>query len=272
MSTTTQTSTGVDHPVRYHLAADHALRDQAQGIAETYLDTIIDDMVNHPRSLQKKIGPSEMGIPCNIRVLHKLNQDDEPERDSYPWKPAIGTACHTWLEGVFEAASEHGKPAAGRWIVEKKYVVGQILGEDHAGSTDLFDTWGRAVMDHKFIGKNTMKEYRAGGPSEQYFVQANLYGKAWEDMGYQVDLVMICFLPREGELSDAFIWSAIYDRSVAEAALVRVNKLANLLRAVGIEQALSLYQPCKDTWCPWCGTGTSWPRREPATTTAQLFT
>ena len=68
---------------------------------------------------------------------------------------------------------------------------------------------------------------------------------------------MICFLPREGELSDAFIWSEPYDRSVAEETLDRVNRLAELLQAIGIDAAVSLYPPCDDTWCPWCGTGSS---------------
>ena len=271
MKVTTQKSSGVDYPVRYHLEADHPLRDLAQSIAETYLDTIIADMMSHPRSLQKKIGPSEMGIPCNIRVLHKLAGTEEPPRDNYPWKPAVGTAGHAWLEDVFRKASEAGQRAQGRWVVEKKYVVGQILGVDHAGSTDLYDEFGNAVIDHKFIGKNTMKKYRAHGPGPQYRRQAHLYGKAWEDRGYKVKLVMICFLPREGELSDAFIWSEPYDRSVAEETLDRVNRLAELLQAIGIDAAVSLYPPCDDTWCPWCGTGSSWPQRSEPTTTAELF-
>lgn len=271
MTTTTQVSTGVRHPIRYHLSADHSLQEMAQSIAETYLDNIIEDMVNHPRSLQKKIGPSEMGIDCSIRLIYKLGGKEEPPRDSYPWKPAVGTACHTWMEEIFSKASLPGEPEAGRWLVENKVIVGQVLGENHSGSTDLFDTWGNAVMDHKFIGKNTMKEYRAHGPSNVYRRQAQLYGKGWEDKGYKVDLVFICFLPREGELTDAFIWSDLYDRQVALDALDRVNKLAHLVRSLGMETAASLYQPCTDRWCPWCGTGSSWPRKEAANTTAELF-
>jgi hypothetical protein len=261
MTATTQISTGVDHPIRYHLEADHPLRETALMFAETYLDLIIEDMVNHPRSLQKKIGPSEIGIPCNIRVLHKLNQDDEPPRSDYPWKPAIGTAVHAWLEDIFTKATIPGGPQETRFLVEEKNVVGNILGEPHAGSTDLFDDWLHIVADHKCVGKPKMKEYRAHGPSPQYRTQAHLYGKGWEDRGKQVDLVAICFLPREGEMTDTYIWTEPYDRAIAEAALERVNRLAALLQAVGISQAVQAYGPCDDTWCPWCGTGSSFPRR-----------
>jgi len=271
MTVTTQTSAGVRHPIRYALAAEHPRRDAAMGIAETYLDTIIEAIVNHPRSQQKRIGPSEMGIECRRALLHKLNGDTEPPRPDVPWKPTIGTAVHDWLERVFTDDSGPGHQE-GRWLTEERVTVGAVGMQEIDGSTDLYDTWGKAVIDHKIVGASTRKKYRAHGPSAQYRKQAHLYGKGWEDDGWQVDLVMICFLPREGELTDTFIWSEPYDRSIAEETVAMVDRLDQLRRTLGIEAALALYPPCDDRWCDWCGTRTSFPKRDPAQTTAELFT
>lgn len=254
MKVESRTSTGVDHPIKYRIAADHQHRDLAEGIADTYMETIIHSIVNQPRSLQKRIGPSEMGIDCRRAILHKLNGDPEP-RQGIPWKPTIGTAVHTYLEEAFDKASAPGEPQQGAWMTEQRVLVGKVGPTDITGSTDLYNILGDAVMDHKVVGNTTLKEYKANGPSPQYRRQAHVYGKGWEDRGYKVKLVMICFLPREGELTDTFIWSEPYDRAVAEETIAKCDKLWALLQAVGIQQALALYPPCEEKYCRWCGGG-----------------
>ncbi len=263
----------VRHPgVRYTLAADHDQHDIAVSIADTYLDTIVDAIVNQPRSLQRRIGPSEMGVECNRAILHKLNGDEEPRDARPPWKPTIGTAVHTYLEEAFEKASQPGQEQEGRWLTEKRVTVGEVGGVKITGSTDLFDTWTGTVMDHKITGKSTTQKYRAHGPSRQYYIQAMLYGKGWKAAGYDVRMVAICFLPREGELSgDSFIWTAPYDEQAALDALARLNGLSALLKAAGIEQALTLYGECDDRWCRWCSSGSSFGKRPMATSTKGLL-
>ncbi|GEM_PF-1189686 len=262
MNVETRTSQGVDHPVKYALAADHDDHDWATAIAETYLDTIVDSIVNQPRSLQRTIGPSEIGKECDRALLHKLNGDEEPARPDIPWAPTIGTSVHDYLERAFDQASTPQGREPGRWLTEERVEVGTIGRQVITGSTDLYDTWGKAVIDHKIIGASSRKKYRAHGPSHQYRVQAHTYGKGWEDDGFPVRLVMIAFLPREGQLSDSFIWSEPYDRSIAEDALARVNRLETLRATVGIDAALALYSECDDRWCPWCGTQSSFPKMQ----------
>lgn len=257
--------------IRYSLAHQHEHSDQAVSLADAYLDIIADSIVNQPRSLQKRIGPSEMGVECERAILHKLNGDQEP-RGGIPWKPTIGTAVHTYLEEAFEKASAPGQEQAGRWLTERRVTVGEIAGTTITGSTDLFDTWTGTVMDHKIIGKSTGKKYRAHGPSRQYYIQAMLYGKGWKAAGHNVKMVAICFLPREGELSgDTFIWTAPYDEQAALDAIARANGLAAVLAAVGIEKALTLYGECDDRWCRWCGSGSSFGNRPLQTTTKGLL-
>ena len=273
MKAESRRTAAVDHiGIRYTLTADPAQHDIAVSVADTYLDTIVDSIVNQPRSLQKRIGPSEMGIECERAILHKLNGDQEPKDARPPWKPTIGTAVHSYLEEAFERASEPGRQQEGRWLTERRVTVGEIAGVPITGSTDLFDTWTGTVMDHKVVGKSTGAKYRAHGPSQQYYRQAMLYGKGWKAAGYDVRMVAICFLPREGELSgDTFIWTHPFDEAAADETLARVNGLAAVLTAVGIDKAVELYPECNDRWCRWCGSGSSFGRRPMQTTTRGLL-
>lgn len=272
MSVTSQTSKGVDHPIRYSSnAGTHHYADEATAVGETYLDTIIDAIVNHPRSQQTAIGPSEMGQECRRAILHRLNGDRPPRRADVPWKPTIGTAGHNWLEDVFNTVSAETGSQPGRYLTEETVTVGTVGFQEIDGSTDLYDTWGKTVIDHKFVGKSTLQKYRAHGPSAQYRGQAHLYGKGWSDDGWQVDMVMIAFLPREGELTDTYLWSEPYNPRLAWEVLQRTEQLEQLRRSLGLEAALALYEPCTERFCDWCNTGTRFERRAPASTTAELF-
>ncbi|MBO0596365.1 hypothetical protein I2485_01930 [Nesterenkonia sp. E16_7] len=272
MTVTARTSTGVDHPILYSSnSGAHRMADEATAVGETYLDVIIGSIVNQPRSQQTRIGPSEMGQDCRRAILHRLNGDRPPQRADVPWKPTIGTAVHDYLERTFNTVSAEDGSQPGRYLTEERVTVGTIGFQEIDGSTDLYDTWGKAVIDHKIIGKSSMKKYRAHGPSEQYRKQAHLYGKGWAEDGWQVDMVMIAFLPREGELTDTYLWSEPYNPRVAWETLQRTEQLEQLRRSLGIEAALALYSPCDYRFCDWCNTGTRFEKQAPASTTAELF-
>jgi hypothetical protein len=210
----------------------------------------------HDRSAQKLIGPSEIGVPCDRALLHKLAQQQEP-RQGVPWKPAVGTALHNQMETWFSCPAPAASTTAGDWEVEQKILVGRIGPDFIRGSTDLYRRTG-VILDHKFVGKERLKKYRAKGPGPQYRKQAHTYGKGWEDEGWPVLAVMICFVPRDGELRDSYYWWEPYDRQVAEDALARANNRYTLLTTLGLETALSLFPLCdEDTnddweWCRWC--------------------
>lgn len=235
----------------------------ADGIAAELMDTITDAMAAHPRSQQKLIGPSEIGIPCERAILHKLNQDDEPDRGP-AWKPAVGTAVHAQLEEWFST----DRKVADGWKTEERVTVGTIGGTPIDGSTDLYG--GGAVIDWKIVGDYKLKLVRRSGPGPQYRAQAHTYGRGWEDDGFAVEIVMIAFIPRDGELNDAFFWWEPYDRHIADEALRRCEHLWTVLKAVGIDAAVKLFPPCTDRFCPW---GCVEERRaaEPPRTAAQIF-
>lgn len=223
-------------------------------VEEMYLGVIRAGITAHPRSLQKRIGPSEIGKPCDRWMLHKLNGDEEPDRGP-AWKPAVGTAMHDQLERWFDAANRGGGDVANtEWVTEWTVNVGRIGDTDITGHSDLFHVPTGTVIDHKVVGPRQLGHYRTNGPSDQYRVQAHLYGKGFTDDGAwgPARTVAIAFLPRDGELHQAYFWSEPYDPHVAAEALLRANRLNSLLQVVGIEQALATAPPCDDQWCSWC--------------------
>lgn len=228
----------------------------AEQIAVEYEDVMITSIAGHERSAQKLIGPSEIGVYCERALLNKLAQQQEPPRGP-AWKPAAGSGLHAQQEEWFGAPSPKAMTVREDWEVEQKVAVGTIGPDTIKGSTDLYRITG-AVIDHKFVGQTRLKGYRARGPGQQYRVQAHTYGKGWAAEGYPVKIVMICFVPRDGELRDNFYWWEPYDEEIANTYLRRANNRYALIQQFGLDQALGLFPLCNNQtnpdweWCPWC--------------------
>jgi hypothetical protein len=194
-------------------------------------------IANHPRSQQKRIGPSEIGTPCARRLGHKL-AGTEPEESGDRWRPTVGTAIHTWLETNPLAAAnanwaaECGQP---RYLLEQEVTVGTIGGVDITGRTDAYDTVTQTVIDFKTAGKTKLAHYRRHGPGRDYHDQVMLYAKGWIAQGRPVDQVMIVWFPRDGDLSTSHQWSAPYDPAIALAALARANRVDAAIKVLGDE-------------------------------------
>lgn len=219
-------------------------RDGARLVADALADTITENIQAHPRSLQRRIGPSEIGMPCTRRLIHKLAGDQEPDRGP-AWKPTVGTACHAQMEEWFGARPDE-------FQVEQRVTVGRIGSTDITGSTDLFIPAEGVVVDWKFVGPTRLRHYRSAGPGDQYRTQAHLYGKGWAAAGHQVNTVMIVFIPRDGELTDSYAWWEPFDPMVGILALIRANQLHDRIQAIGRDATLAEHDPCQDRWCPWC--------------------
>ncbi|TDE20854.1 hypothetical protein E1295_47010 [Nonomuraea mesophila] len=219
------------------------------------LDDLIEAHINNaPRSLQVEPGPSEIGIPCDLRLGYKLlghpEVADRPRR--LPWKAWIGTNVHRGLEELLTLAnmsrpswSENG---VDRYQLEQRVTVGQVDGTDISGNSDLY--LDGVVWDWKIPGGTTLREYKRNGPGPQYEVQAHEYGLGWELRGYPVTDVAIYFLPRDQEWPQRFLWSAPYNRDLALERLARVDGIAKLTRALG-PAALPLLKR-RASWCQSC--------------------
>lgn len=208
--------------------------------------TVIEDAItNHPRSLQRTIGPSEIGTPCEHCLAAKL-AGWEQTRDGVAWLPTVGTAVHAWIEEAFgrhEATRNAVHTTGLRYLTEARTMVGHIGGREIWGSTDLVDLQVGMTVDWKIVGAFTLKAAK-GGPSPVYRVQADLYAKGWNDAGHRIDHVAIAYLPRNAvSLDQAVWWSAPHDRQRAVDALDRANRLHTNLTALE-----SISTAARDAW------------------------
>lgn len=215
-----------------------------------YLDIVRRAIDGHERSLQRAIGPSEVGHPCSRRLGYKfLDYDENPGEPN--WKATVGTAIHSWLELVFGADNaRHYEPEATRWILEATLICGAIGGQLLTGHCDLYDQVTFTVVDHKSVGPTQLKKYKAKGPGDQYRVQAHIYGRGWALRGRRVDNVAVMFLPRNGELREAHYWFEPYDEQIALNAIGRADGIASLAASMG-DDALQLL-PTANAFCTFC--------------------
>lgn len=175
---------------------------------------------NSARSLQKTIGPSEMGDPCDRRIGYRVAEVPEVNDRFDPWAAIVGTSIHSWLDEAIRAwVLAHGSTS---WLTETALPISEILG----GRSDLFNVDESCVIDHKGAGPSIMKKVLKDGPGPGYIVQIQLYGYGYERLGLSVKKVALAFYPRAGWLRDLYVWTADYDRSVALAALDRVSRIA----------------------------------------------
>lgn len=210
-------------------------------------------MSSQPRDLQREIGPSELGTTCVHCLAAKLA--GWPERRRPAWLPFIGTCVHARFEQWFGESEEtvFTGPAPEderrRFVPEMRVTVGRLqglhAGYDVKGSIDLYDRKTGSTIDWKIVGNTTLTKVKAHGPSQQYRVQASLYGIGLENRGEPVRYSRIYFLPRnKAGLNDALPWQAGFDPKPGLWALARAQLLVNLMDC--IEQAEGV--DVRDSW------------------------
>jgi len=233
-------------------------------LATELFQMIESSITKQPRSLQKRIGPSEIGVPCDRRLGYGLAGIEKVNDRGVAWKPYVGTSLHEQMANIV-ATSELARfgidlEATQRWKVEERVSVGEIGSQEITGSCDLFDVHNGAVWDWKFTTKNQIREkYRAHGPGDQYRVQAHLYGRGFARQGFDVRTVGVVFMTRDGEFTDRHVWSEPYDEQVAVDGLARASTIANALDALGPDFTLPTLETADAYcgFCPWFRSGTS---------------
>lgn len=210
--------------------SDGELWDELKGVIEQAI-------LNHPRSNQKELGPSDLGTPCMRKLGFKL-AGIEPcnTRGAVPWRPTVGVAVHVWTAEAFAALSEAGIDAG--YEVEKNFPVGTLgsLGTIY-GTTDLLMARRKTVVDWKVVGTTTLRDVARRikngdvGPEPGYRNQIHTYARGAVHAGYEIDTVAIVFLPSAGELGDAICWSEPYDPERAAAVFHTARELLTLIES-----------------------------------------
>ena len=200
---------------------------------------LLDRIENQPRSLQRRIGPSEIGTECDHCLAAKLAGWEE-QSSGVPWASTVGTAIHALLENFVEQSrvdawnpQTDASPPPFRYFTEQRITVGQIGGQNITGSIDLLDVQTGTTVDWKAVNPSRLRQYKSQGPSQVYRVQAHLYAKGCNDAGIPVERVSICFLPRgSNNFFERHWWSEPYDPQIAQEALERANRLQTNLDAL----------------------------------------
>lgn len=235
----------------------HPTCDVSPDILATELFQLIEaDIIGQPRSQQTRIGPSELGVPCDRRIGYHLAGVPKVNDRGPAWKPYVGTAVHEQMATLM-AKAEVGRwddeaVDSPRWMVEQRVTVGRIGAVEITGSCDLFDAHHGAVWDWKFTTRNQIREhYRPHGPGEQYRAQAHLYGRGFASQGYDVRTVGVVFFTRDGEFTDRYVWHEPYDEAIAVAALERATSIQSALEALGRDFTIPTL-PTADAHCRFC--------------------
>lgn len=172
------------------------------------------------RSAQTTLGPSEIGTPCDRQIAMKL-LGIPAVNPQESWAPFVGTAVHASLAEMFEWANGAN---SGRFAVEMPLTFGSSVVP--RGTGDLLDRVLFMFLDHKLMGKYSLKKLIQEGPSETYRVQLHTYGYGAELAGEKVKEIALVGWPREeSSLSNLYVHVEPYDRQVALDAIARVERL-----------------------------------------------
>lgn len=196
------------------------------------------------RDNQKRVGPSEIGNPCD-KCLGRALMNERPDQDFslYPW---IGTAVHYFMEHNTFQDCRH----------ELKLYVGDVVGYGPIkGTTDMEDiqvlddgTVLITVVDWKIVGIKKIKQYRTSGVPEQYRFQAMTYARGLELEGKEVNKIAIVFIPRDsGNVRDIWVHEEEYQPEMAQVALDRASAIYAWLQEEGnhwrnLEEDYDCYQ------------------------------
>lgn len=209
-------------------------RDPSQTWPE-YQGIIESSILNQPRTLQKKIGPSEIGTECTRCLTLKLGGVEE-ERD-VAWLTWVGSAVHAYLENTF--AVKNIELGEKRFLIEERVHVGDVNNVPVTGKMDLFDLWTAGLTDWKIVGKSTLDKVMAYGPAPVYRAQSHLYGEGSTRRGLDCDNIRIAFLPRNAPSLDyAFIFEESYKPEIAQAAIMRADFIAREIAMYGLDVVL----------------------------------
>lgn len=203
------------------------------------------------RSQQTELGASELGGECLRKLGYRIADQPPVNNENDPWPAIVGTAIHEWLEKVVLRYEQ--THTLGRWKTEMTVHPNDYV----KGHTDLYDTKLHTVIDYKTAGTEKMREIRKGNIPADYIQQVNLYALGHLRAGRRVENVALIFFPRSGWLSGTYVWSAPFDRKLAEAALEKVNKVATGLIYYKVTEIPENWvkvpaTPSKEcSYCPW---------------------
>lgn len=174
------------------------------------------------RNVQATLGPSEIGSPCDRRLIMRLLGIPPVNPGGDGWAAFKGTQIHAGLAAMRQWADA----GQGRFVVEMPLTFPSTVVPK--GTGDALDRTLFLFADDKVMGRWSLNGLRARGPSPVYRTQIHVYAYGANKRGEHVEHVAVIGWPMESSsLDDLYVWSEPYDPSVAIAALNRAEELAS---------------------------------------------
>jgi hypothetical protein len=191
-------------------------------IANELIKAVTASSKGSSRSLQKQVGPSEIG-GCRRKTWLKINGYQSTNPNTLRLSAIMGTAIHTYIQEAFERQD----PFKERYILE-----GEFEYEGLMGHVDMYDKENCEVVDWKTVKKTNLTYF----PSKQQRMQVQLYGYLLTKNGTEVKTVTLVAIPRDGDERDIVYHSEPYDESVALAGLAWLKEVQEMKEAPAPEK------------------------------------
>jgi hypothetical protein len=207
----------------------------------------------HPRTLQRELGPSEVGEPCARQVAFKLMDSPEsPGRRIDPWPSFLGIAGHA---RIADALDWMNTQQPGTWVTERRLKIPGVR-DGGRGTSDAYYAPTLTTIDWKILGDTTFAELQRDGMVGhwKYRVQGHVYGLGWAAAGFEVRHVAIGIFGRSKPLSSMYVLSEPFDPQLAAAALHRVagiRKVVDWLKSQGTSH-VDVVPPTPGKGCYYC--------------------
>ncbi|MET0417853.1 MAG: hypothetical protein ABW022_17735 [Actinoplanes sp.] len=231
---------------------------------EELADVLIAQEAQRPRTTQVALGPSELGTPCDQQIARKLVAGGVvPAAHEPAWAPFQGSAVHVAMDDVVDFWNvQLGRK---RFLTVKD--LGRLdIGPGVTGELDVYDVDNAMIIDWKHVGESALKELRAARKkdlplplhvSQEYRVQAHLYGLGMRRRGYEVKRVRLVLLARSWKYEDSEEWTEPYNEALALAALARYDRVKAQVDSLDIVAHPERIVQVKATvsgkcfWCPF---------------------
>lgn len=199
---------------------------------EEIQEIINQNILNQPRSRQQEIGPSELGTPCLHCLTSKIIGITTQQNKVASWRAYIGTSVHAQLEQLFNNLNNT------RYQAETRVIVGNLTDtRPIIGSIDLWDASTESTIDWKIVANSTLTDAQKHGPSQQYRIQASLYGIGMSlKLGHNIQRSCIYYMPKNAAtLTETYAYETPFDPKPGMWALNRARLILNLYETIKLE-------------------------------------
>lgn len=223
---------------------------------DEYRQNIENSIINAPRSLQRTIGPSELGTPCLRCLGMKLTGMAKQAETKPHMYTFVGTCVHEHMERLFTKLNHQ------RYLTEIGVQITYLpevqrdgfldKSQELLGHIDVYDAERNAIIDWKISSNDRIQTIKRHGLPQEYLVQASLYGIGINNvMKTYPKTNCVYILPRNGQsLDSAYPIEWEYTSKPGEWAILRAISIINTVNAIAAT-------------CNW-ETATAWINSMPA--------